>query len=486
MSALCIIMGNVEQLGGEDSLTASAADPEASKSLAGSFFRSSSASLFLSRLRSVSYSLTDQGFAVGATFLANIVLARTQSVEEYGVFALCYSVFTFLSGLHSAAILEPYTVYGAGRYRGTFSEYLRLMVRSNALIGVALSACLLSFYGLCLLYAPHLASPALLGLGLSVGVLVSGIFLRRVFYLQRQAAFAAACSLVFFVTVVCGIFFALKARVLDSFSVFLILALGWIVAGAVFGRKLWFGKPRQRFLEIQPDYWGEHWKYARWLLATALVFQLTTQGYYWLLAGLLSVKDVGELKAMYNVVAPIEQVLIAFAFLALPAMASHFAARNIGAFLSVWKHLLAAAVGITAVYALGVRTFGQPILHLFYGGKFDADAPLLSILVLTPLVMGAGYSLQDALKAMERPNVVFYGYLCSGATTLSLGIVLVRHFGLQGAVYGVVLSGTVYTAALAAGFWFCLRRGSRHHREAREIGIAGGVGAENYVERRDA
>jgi len=38
------------------------------------------------------------------------------------------------------------------------------------------------------------------------------------------------------------------------------------------------------FLQLEPDYWREHWKYAKWVLATAAVFQLTTQGYYWLLA----------------------------------------------------------------------------------------------------------------------------------------------------------------------------------------------------------
>src|ERR1700758_3079896 len=61
----------------------------------------------------LSYSIFDQGFSVGGMFLANIALARTQSKQEYGVFALPYSVFTFLSGLHNAAVLEAYTIYGS-------------------------------------------------------------------------------------------------------------------------------------------------------------------------------------------------------------------------------------------------------------------------------------------------------------------------------------------------------------------------------------
>ncbi len=59
--------------------------------------------------------MADQGFSVGGMFLVHIGLARTQTKEEYGVFALTYSVFTFLAGLHNAAILEAYTIHGSGR-----------------------------------------------------------------------------------------------------------------------------------------------------------------------------------------------------------------------------------------------------------------------------------------------------------------------------------------------------------------------------------
>src|SRR5580704_4081430 len=66
-----------------------------------------------SKATPLAYSLADQAFSVGGIFLVNVMLARTQSKEEYGMFALSYSVYTFLSGLHNAAILEPYTVYGS-------------------------------------------------------------------------------------------------------------------------------------------------------------------------------------------------------------------------------------------------------------------------------------------------------------------------------------------------------------------------------------
>lgn len=423
----------------------------------------------VSRLKPVAYCFADQALASGGSFLANLMLARTQSKEEYGLFALSYSFYMFLTSIHNSTILEPYTVYGSGRYRERFAEYLRLMMRWNAGLGLALSGILFLAYLLLWWIAPQWTSRALLGLALTVGVLLSGLFLRRVFYIQRQAALAAKTSIVFFLTVACGLWLATKAHALDSFSAFLILALGWIVAGAAFGRKLAFGNPKQRFHELEPSYWREHWKYTRWVLATAFVYQFATQGYYWLLAGFLSVKEVGELRAMYLLVSPTEQLFAALTFLVLPALASHYAAKRMGNFLFLWKRNVLAVLGVTGLFALGVRIFGTQAMHVLYAGKYDGLAPLLYVLALSPLFMGVGGTMMNALNAAEKPKLVFYGFLCSATATLLLGIPLVIRWGLRGATYGMLLSGATYAAAMTVGFLLNVYSKARRERDPNPI-----------------
>jgi O-antigen/teichoic acid export membrane protein len=415
-----------------------------------------------SRLVPVTYSFADQALAVGATFLANVMLARTQTKEEYGMFALSYSLFTFLAGLHNSALLEPCTVYGSGRYRNRFSEYLRLMVRLNAFVGLLLSmvvllVCLVLYWA-----APQYVSRALLGLGLTVGVLLSGSFLRRVFYLQRQPGFAAQASLICFVTVACALWLVAKAHLLNGFAVFIVLALGWIAAGLGLGGKLDFGRPGPSFLDSEPNYWGEHWKYSKWVLSTALVFQLTTQGYYWILAGFVSVKDVAGLRAMQMLVAPMDQVFIAISFLVLPALAARYASNRMGNFLAFSRRYAMAVVTATAMFGLAVRIVGKPVMHWLYAGKFDDLAPMLYVLAFLPLVMGIGNTMNDALKATEHPKMVFYAYVCSGAATLLGGIPLVIRFGLPGAVYGMFLSAAVYSSALAVAYFSTIYLKTRH------------------------
>jgi len=410
------------------------------------------------RMRQLAFGLVDQGLSVGGMFLVNVALARTQTKEQYGLFALSYSIFTFLAGLHNAAVLEPFTVYASGRYRDRFAAYWRVMMRSNLLAGVTLSAGLLLACLMFLWVAPSLNSPALLGLALTISFTLTGSFLRRSFYVLRQPALAAKTSLLFFVTVASLLWLAAKARELNAFSVFLILALGWVVSGLAFIRNLPFGKLQSTFLDAEPQYWREHWAYARWVLATAFVFQFMHQGYYWLLAAFLSVKEVGELKAMYVLIAPVEQVTISLSFLFLPALAAKYVAQNMEAFLAFWKRYALLVGGLTLGFAIAIRVFGTWVIHILYAGKFDGLAPLLFILALVPLLMGIGNTMSEAIRAAEKPRLVFYAYVSSALATFAIGIPLVKFLGLRGAAWGMIVSAATYSLALFAAFYLRVYR----------------------------
>jgi O-antigen/teichoic acid export membrane protein len=458
VTALQIIMDSVPQLKTDEQLRFPRTVANGIGRTNGSWRASVAELPALSTLIPIGYSFADQVFAVGANFLANVMLARTQTKEQYGMFALSYSIFTFLSALHNSAILEPYTVYGSGRYRDRFAGYFRLMMRVNAVFGLLLTMLVLLVYLGLYWAAPQLVSPALLGLGVTVGFLLSGIFMRRVFYLQRKPAFAAQASLICFVTVAGALWFVARAHLLNGFSVFLILAMGWIAAGFGLGKKLAMGDPTQSFLDSEPGYWSKHWKYSKWVLSTAFVFQLTTQGYYWIVAGFLSVKEVAELRVMQMLVSPIDQVFIALSFLVMPALAARYASKRLGSFLSFAKRYGLAVVSATSLFALAVRVIGGPVMHWLYAGKFDNLASTLYILAFLPLIMGIGNVMSNALSAAEKPKLVFYAYVCSGAATLLGGISLVIHFGLRGAVFGLLLSAASYTGALGLGFFLSFWR----------------------------
>ncbi len=416
-----------------------------------------------SRIRQAGYSITDQALSVGGMFLVNVALARTQSKEEYGVFALSYSVFTFLAGLHNAAILETYTVYGSGRYHGHFPEYAWLLWRRNLLLGLGLSALVAATWGAVVWTLPGFASRTILGLALSCGVLLTASFVRRTFYIRRRPDLAARFSFVFFAVCLFLLWLCMRAGILNGFYAFVVVALAWTAAGVTVAHELPGSAVGQGFMVIEPKYWSEHWKYARWVFVTALVFQMTSQGYYWLAAGFLSVKDVGDLRAMFNLVGPVDQIYIAMSFLILPMMARRYASRQMAGLLPLWRVYCIGSLLLTGSFSVLVNLFGKPAMHLLYAGKFDDIAPFVGTLALFPVVMVLGNTMNEALKASEKPKLVFYAYVCSGAVTFLAGIPLIIRYGLRGAIYGTLLSAAAYSGALAVGFLLHVHQKAQQH-----------------------
>jgi len=387
-------------------------------------------------------------------FLVNIALARTRQKEEYGVFALTYSMYTFLAGLHNAVILEAYTIHGSGRYSAHFNEYARLFWRKNAQFALLLTGALILVFPLVIWSSPVFKSYTTLGMALSCGVLLTASFLRRTFYIRRRPDLAAKFSAAFFSICAILLIASMWAKILTGFFAFLVVGVSWICAALAVRRDLEMARANQDFVGIDPEYWAEHWKYSRWVLMTALVFQLTTQGYYWLSAAFLTVKEVADIRAMYNLITPVEQLFIAMVLLILPAMSSRYSIEGKTGLLRVWRRYCIACLLVTCVFAGFLKVFAARLMHVLYAGKFDDVVPLVGILALLPIVMGVGNTMNAALKAMERPKAVFYGYLASGASTVLIGLPLIVRLGLRGAVYGMLISAGTYTVALGTAFLY--------------------------------
>jgi O-antigen/teichoic acid export membrane protein len=167
-------------------------------------------------------------------------------------------------------------------------------------------------------------------------------------------------------------------------------------------------------------------------------------------------KDVGELRAMYNLVTPVDQIFAAMILLILPMMSFRFASRRMAGLVPLWKAYCLFTLLVTSSYAVFMNIFGKQLLHLLYAGKFDDLASFLGLLALLPVVMGVGNTVNAALKASERPQAVFAAYIASGAATFVLGLPLILHFGMRGAVYGMLASSFIYTVTLCFLFFSLL------------------------------
>src|SRR5580704_3924000 len=73
--------------------------------------------------------LADQGLLSGSSFVISVFLARQLSAEEYGAYALAFSVFLFISSFHNGLLLEPMSVFGPASYSDRLRSYLGALFR---------------------------------------------------------------------------------------------------------------------------------------------------------------------------------------------------------------------------------------------------------------------------------------------------------------------------------------------------------------------
>src|SRR5580698_4063204 len=72
--------------------------------------------------------ILDQGLISGSNFLIGILLARWLMPEQYGAFALAFSVFLLLSYVYQSFLAVPQAVFSGSAYSGSLRGYLKTLL----------------------------------------------------------------------------------------------------------------------------------------------------------------------------------------------------------------------------------------------------------------------------------------------------------------------------------------------------------------------
>ena len=126
------------------------------------------------------------------------MLARWVSPAEYGVFAITFSLFLLVSGLHVALILEPMNVLGAARPVSELGRYIGSLVQAHFLLTAPISLILAAAAVVARDRNASLAG-ALGALAAVVPFLLLQWLLRQACYVQTRPDLAVRGSLVYVV-----------------------------------------------------------------------------------------------------------------------------------------------------------------------------------------------------------------------------------------------------------------------------------------------
>jgi O-antigen/teichoic acid export membrane protein len=394
--------------------------------------------------------LADQGLFAGAHFLLNILLARWLTPADYGAFALGYSVFLLVSVAHSALLLEPMAVFGSGKYLRDWRRYLGILLRGHLALTAAAAVLVLGAAKLAARFEAPAVQQVLLVLAPVIPVLLLVWLTRRAFYFRLLPGWATAGSAVYFAVLLVVAVWLYRTGKLTLITAILAMALAAAIAAAVQLVRL-----RPRWSPPHGELTAatvaaDHWQYGRWALASAAAMWVPLNIYYLVLPAWGGLEAAGALKALMNLANPVLHSLIAFGMLLVPLLVRHRDRGGIVRMRQTVRRLVGVFLLGSAVYFVVLWQFHAEILQLLYGGKYleYGPAPFL-LLGAVPLLASLTTVLGSALRALERPDRLFWCYLISSAAAVFVGTPLTAVFGLTGALAGILVS--YVTGAVAMG-----------------------------------
>ena len=414
------------------------------------------------------FAVVDQALFAGTNFVVNVLLARWLTPADYGAFALAYSVFLLFGTFHTASLTEPMVVFGPGKYSAHFEEYLGILLRGHFSLMVPGGLILVAVAFLLGRVYSASVERAFLGLAVAAPFILLLWLVRRAFYVRLQPGWAAAGGFLYLafllgfmgalwaarrLSPVTALFGMGAAALVVSFSLLLRLGPTWTAEG---------GNPNTAVV------FADHWRYGRWSVATAGIGWLPSNVYYVLLPYWFGLQGAGAFRALMNLAMPVLHSVGALSLILLPVLVRNRKESGFHGMAKTMESFLALFVAGSALYLILLLGLRSQLLELLYGGKYRQSAFLPVLLVgLLPFGSSLVAVVGSALRALERPEWIFWCYVGSGTVTLLLGVPLAAVVGVSGGLLGLLLSYLV-TAALM--FWF-------YRRSPREQPVPGSGGA---------
>ncbi len=422
----------------------------------------------------------DQGLISGSNFLISILLARWLGPDQYGAYALAFSIFVLLSLLYQALLLEPMAVFGGSSYWHSLGGYLNTLLRLHLAIALLIAVALGSGALLASHYSQSASLPgAFAGIAIAAPCILLLWLVRRSFYLELSPYRAAAGSFVYCTLVSGGLWLSFRGGRISPFLAFLLMALAAMAAVCFLATQL-----KTSFLEKRKEFtvngiWAKHWSYGRWALAGCFASWIPAYIYYPLLSSLSGMAHAGELRALMNLALPMEQIQAALSLLFLPYAARLYAASGPHSAGKFKTKLTLLSVGVAIGYWMVLILFRGPVFKFLYSGRYEGLVTLVPWVAVGSVFWSAVYGPAVVLRAMESPKSIFIAYGAASLVSVVIGIPATRYFGLAGGIWGINVSDIT---SFAMVFWL-LRSKLKLASDNRGVELHKGVELNNLVAR---
>jgi len=407
----------------------------------------------------IGYSIADQGFISGANFVLNILLAKWILPDEYGLFGITFSLFLFLSGFHNALLIEPLVVIGPARYGSQTARYLTMVVCLHLLFSLIITVLLLVAAPFIIGWQTGLSLWMLVVVSISSFSILLFWLLRRAAYLEGNADLASRSSFFYLLTLLAGTFWFHQADWINVINAYLLMSAASLIAAGVLWYRLGINLkhlyPKDDQLTIQRVL-VEHWQYGRWIVAGTLAYSFSTLIYVPLVGAFAGLAASGVLRAMQNLVQPVQQIIVALSTFFVPWLSKQRNIRGNDYPLQIFPKVLCVFVIIGIIFLLPIVLFGQELVRFVYSNEYYYQYDwVLYYVAIAAIIQVMVYAIATIVRSIEYSNAIFWEEFAGACFVLTIGLLLIWKWGLAGV--SVSLIGSTISQVIVM-VWLIHRR----------------------------
>ncbi len=397
-----------------------------------------------------SQALFDQALVSGTTFVTAVIIGRTCTPSQLGLYYLALSIVVVASGIQDNLIACPYTIYSK-RHRGLdLASYLgSSWVHHLLLTAAAVGLMLVAAAALTAAGASEL-SPALWVLVWVTPFVLLRDGVRRFVLADLQVTTAIAIDATVAVLQLGGLLLLAYYGRLSVGTIFAVIAGAALVASA------WYAMQSTpislRRSRIWPD-WSRSWSFAKWSLRSYLVGNTVPYVMPWLVTVIIDTAATGILGACTTLVGVANVFISGMANLLMPQAAEAYVEEGPPGLARVLRRAATLLVVVLGSISLALFFVGEPLAVALYGENFHGCGPILVALAVGATLNGVGMVVGMGLWAIDNPRSNFVADVACAATTLTAAALLIFRAGVLGAAVATLLGIAAGLVVRVAILW---------------------------------
>jgi O-antigen/teichoic acid export membrane protein len=388
----------------------------------------------------------DQSIISLSNFLATLLLARTVSPTELGMYGVGFTSLRLVRSIQEGLTIQPLNTFGAAQELPEFKRYATSTSLIQVILAVvtAVSAAVLGW--LLIRTGNDVAGPTIFALWHNFLWWQMQEYVRRILYTRGLVRSAVINTLIANGVRLGLMFYWLAKGQLTGIAGLDAIAWGSLAAlipGLWQTRSYWTSAFDPILATLM-----KNWRFGKWIMGGVLANWVSVEFYPVLTAGMVSFAAAGAYRAIQNLVAPIHMLLRAIdTFLTPRASKTYQAAGMPGLGRVLRLTYLLAGVPVLAILGIAVL-FPKQILEILYGATYLEYSNAMVLMAIFYALLFAYWPLQAAFKAIHLSQPIFIANGAAIVVMFTLGIWTILNWGVYGTIMGQILNALVVASIL--------------------------------------